>query len=709
MSVSDGSDSNPGTLDKPWEHVQKAVSVLQPGDTCIIRGGRYFEEVAISGLKGREESPITFTSYPGEHVLFDGTSEPIKTTWTKFRDNIYQTKLDNDIWQLFVDGEMQVNARWPNAFWYDYSVFDYTRWGFSSDESTYDGETGRGVMEDNGTQGLAASGINATGSIAILNIGSWLTWAGAVEKHNPGEPDFSYHLDFPVKDVAFEPFRCRYFLEDKLEFLDAPTEWYYDPASKNLYLWTRNSDSPEDHEIVGKVSTYAFTITGSSSWIGLSGLNFFATTVFINGKDKTEDVNGIELDSCYFSYPSYSKRMLGSLAVPNTTTIYYNGDLTRNASNFKIFNCTWEFADGQTISYRGGDGLIQNNLWRHNDFTCVGNGDLFESDGARDQFIRNIIHSNGPSVGFQPGAQDHWLGLVTASTVRLNMFYDLKFLQDDGSHVQTTAYSQNGTVLEYNWCFNTMKWGLRFDHGTAPDAAWGFNGTMRHNVVWNTKGIDIKGNNHFIANNLVFNGTDLYGMIVMCCHPGSNSSENSHTTVTSNIIENGACSGSVHSPCLGIPGNFTNNVNDSAWAHLRDPDNLDFRPKPTSDYISKGIGPYGEESMKHGGVYWIPGRQLVTASMPIPPNGTVTAECDAHLMWLGGYNAISHDVYFGTKRRDVAQADTSSPEYKGNFKAPSNVVDPCLLASGTCYYWRVDAIGKDRHVNVGVVWEFTCK
>ena len=29
---------------------------------------------------------------------------------------------DKGVWQLFVDGEMQINARWPNAFWDEYST-----------------------------------------------------------------------------------------------------------------------------------------------------------------------------------------------------------------------------------------------------------------------------------------------------------------------------------------------------------------------------------------------------------------------------------------------------------------------------------------------------------------------------------------------------------------------------------------------------------
>ena len=373
------------------------------------------------------------------------------------------TTLEEDIWQLFVDREMQINARWPNAFWYDYSVFDYTKWGFADTKSTFDPVTGKGVIVDNGTKGLAKSGLNATGAIGILNIGSWWTWAELVEKHNPGEDNFAFALEKPLTmQIKFHGQNSRYFLEDKLEFLDAPSEWFYDMNTKKLYLWTRDSDQPGTH----KVSTYAIMITNNSTWLVLSNMTFFATTLFIKGDNASSGVSNIRLDSLHFSYPSYSKRMLGSLALPNMTTIHYNGLQTKYAGNFSVFNCTWEYADGQTMSYRGADGVFENNLWHHNDFTCVGNGFLFGSSGVRDNFVRNTVHNNGPSVGFSPGggtAEDRKLGLPMGADIHLNLFYDLKNLQDDGSHVQTEINAQNGTILEYNWSYDTPKYSLRFD------------------------------------------------------------------------------------------------------------------------------------------------------------------------------------------------------------------------------------------------------
>jgi len=194
--------------------------------------------------------------------------------------------------------------------------------------------------------------------------------------------------------------------------------------------------------------------------------------------------------------------------------------------------------------------------------------------------------------------------------------------------------------------------------------------------------------------------------------------ENEHTVTSANILQSGACTSERHPNCTYMmPGKFTNNAVGDVRAHLRDPVNLDYRPQPNSEYVIKGIGPYGKESMDHGGVYWIPGQQQRVASMPIPPNGTATAKCDADLMWLAGYGAVAHDVYLGTNQTAVATANTSSHEFLGEFKTPSNIVQLKELRQDTLYYWRVDSImangiGMESPgiiLNAGPVWQFKCQ
>jgi parallel beta-helix repeat protein len=40
-----GNDTNPGTIDRPWRTLGKAANTLQPGDSVLVRGGTYVEQV----------------------------------------------------------------------------------------------------------------------------------------------------------------------------------------------------------------------------------------------------------------------------------------------------------------------------------------------------------------------------------------------------------------------------------------------------------------------------------------------------------------------------------------------------------------------------------------------------------------------------------------------------------------------------------------
>jgi len=45
-------------------------------------------------------------------------------------------------------------------------------------------------------------------------------------------------------------------LEDKLEFLDDPGEWFYDKKDKTLYVMTSDGGSPEGRDVRGKVTSW---------------------------------------------------------------------------------------------------------------------------------------------------------------------------------------------------------------------------------------------------------------------------------------------------------------------------------------------------------------------------------------------------------------------------------------------------------------------
>ncbi|MFP4222751.1 MAG: right-handed parallel beta-helix repeat-containing protein [Phycisphaeraceae bacterium] len=67
-----GSDDHPGTLDKPFGTLQKAVDAAKAGDTIFIRGGRYHLDDQIQINKSGEEGKrLTVTAYPGETPVFE--------------------------------------------------------------------------------------------------------------------------------------------------------------------------------------------------------------------------------------------------------------------------------------------------------------------------------------------------------------------------------------------------------------------------------------------------------------------------------------------------------------------------------------------------------------------------------------------------------------------------------------------------------------
>jgi hypothetical protein len=75
-----GSDSNSGTLNSPWQTLEHALGMLSPGDVLNLRGGTYYEHEIDIDLQGSASAPITIQSYPGERAVIDGGIQDFKNT-----------------------------------------------------------------------------------------------------------------------------------------------------------------------------------------------------------------------------------------------------------------------------------------------------------------------------------------------------------------------------------------------------------------------------------------------------------------------------------------------------------------------------------------------------------------------------------------------------------------------------------------------------
>jgi hypothetical protein len=95
---------------------------------------------------------------------------------------------------------------------------------------------------------------------------------------------------------------------------------------------------------------------------------------------------------------------------------------------------------------------------------------------------------------------------------------------------------------------------------------------------------------------------------------------------------------------------------------------------------------------------------------PNPTNGS-TPDIDAALplSWSPGDNASQHDVYFGTDRDTVDDADTSDTAgtYRGRQNGTTYTPTEGIEWGSGPYYWRIDEVNTDGTITKGTIWTFT--
>ncbi|MFB0555852.1 MAG: LamG domain-containing protein, partial [Phycisphaerae bacterium] len=94
---------------------------------------------------------------------------------------------------------------------------------------------------------------------------------------------------------------------------------------------------------------------------------------------------------------------------------------------------------------------------------------------------------------------------------------------------------------------------------------------------------------------------------------------------------------------------------------------------------------------------------------PNPANGAVDVKQTQIITWSPSVFAASHELYFGTDKDAVKNADTGSPEYKGTRDLGSETYDPGKLLWDTTYYWRIDEVDNTNTDSpwTGILWSFT--
>ena len=722
---STGNDANSGTMEKPICTIQAAVNKMQAGDICIVHNGTYRENINIK-QSGTAVAPIIIQAAKAENPVISGL-DILNLKWkaTEKKD-IFMADYQNDHFeQLFMDGKPMLEARWPNVPRDkngDWDFFSPNMWAaVDTIGNLY------GTVKDTD---LAKTGWDVSGATAVLNVcHQFFVWTRVVENHSVGSNTFNYpkNLGNSIKpeDESGAKLKFnddRYYLVDKNEFLDAPGEWFYDSSKKQLFVCMPEGKTPQKALLEVKIRNYSLTASANSNFITIDGLTFYGTA-FSLGKDYNSRSNNIIFKNNTVLYSSWTEFFAMPKDDPNEKCDRNYPMI--NADNVIVSNNIFAYGAMSALYISGFSNLIENNLFHDFNLNSSLNfpplqvskpWEALIGKAAKATVRYNTIYNSG-GIAAQVAQADN--------DVYMNDLYNVFRSCWGGNKDVSALYTQNifchGTRLHHNWVHDSyagtppLPWGggmgIRGDDKTAGL-------TIDHNVIWNigSAGIELKNPDNptlemanGVYNNTVFQHSKhnkvKSGMIVE-----TNKNHNQYSSIVNNLSE--TIYGHWFAHPLETIADYSHNVTGKVVETLlENPTLYDFRPKANAtDVIAKGktvsgitdsqfcsapdIGAYE----RGDSIYRIPGRREVKASFPIVPNGaTVSSDRDV-LMWRPAYQAISHQVYFGT--------DANKLENFGKFSGEKNVLTLPKLVAGQKYFWRMDAIMEDGSAVKADVWSF---
>ncbi len=484
VSTNSGNDNNPGTIQKPFQTIQKAANIMKAGDTCIVRAGTYRETIKVR-KSGEPGKPIRFIAAQGEKVIIDGT-ESVKGKWKVYRDRIYQIDLDGQqITQLFVNHKMMPEARWPNCNIEE--IWNRDHWAHAVMGSRKDLMISRE---------LSGTNIDWTGAVAILNIGpQYNTFARSVLKHSKGNDSFQYNLNrrmYDGPDSGRSWADDRFYLFGKLEALDSPGEWFHDLKNKKLYLRCEDEQAPEKHRVEIKKRGLGFDIQ-KCQYVELQGFHFFSTTFSL------KSCHHCVIENCRLLFPTFS-RMLKAQSPAVETSVNGNHNIIRRVSI--------RFSNTHGLSVRGDHNLIENCIvhdvnwvgaFSYAGISMIGSRKEVAVDeetlNNNQNILRHCTIYNVGNVGIFFARGKH--------IIEYNNVYNTGLACHDIAAIHTGSPLSSGSVVHHNWVHESTGLGIRGDDQSRQL-------TFHHNAIWNCRrGLIMKGNHNKCFNNTVLIDPDL--------------------------------------------------------------------------------------------------------------------------------------------------------------------------------------------------------
>jgi len=328
VSSSKGKDTNAGTKKSPWKTIARInQEVFANGDKILFKRGNVFR----GEIKSYKVQPgLSFGAYgTGENPVISGSLPITKwkpTTHKALPPNVYEADVsklitvdkkgkENTLEHLFVDGKLMTIARYPNV-------------NKPTDENWL--KVGKGAGTNSFTDSTLANYSRPDGywKDARLRIRTY-SWYYRVFKITNYKATSG---KITAKGLGKQLPEWGYFLDDKLEELDHPGEWYYDAATKKVYFYPLANTNPNKLLIEGTTYGIGLTISQRENNTIVEDLTFrHFTSIGLS----LANSDSILVRNCRFEYNNRGIsiwQMTHSLITNNTLNnqfsigIIFNGD-----------------------------------------------------------------------------------------------------------------------------------------------------------------------------------------------------------------------------------------------------------------------------------------------------------------------------------------------------------------------------------------------
>jgi cell division septation protein DedD len=425
-----GSNSNVGTADDPFQTIQAAANVAEPGDTVLIHAGTYRETVTPAN-SGRPGAPITYKAYGDGTVTISGAD--VVSGFNRGGGSTYTTY--NDSWdlgegnnQVFVDGQMINEARWPNTS-LDLSHPTLATASSNTPHVVAQGQWTTSTLRDPKLNQPAGFWDGAT--IDILPGQQWVAQTGTVISSSPGQLTYRYQqMNVPY---SLPSAGDRFYLFGTPGALDAPEEWYRNPGTGALSVWAPGSANPNHETIEVKRRQDAFNLV-NKSYVDIQGISLFAATIQTNGNS-----NGIVLNQLDAKYVSQFAINPNGWAEPTITGIQLAG------SDSILENSLIQYSAGNGVCLTGSKDTVDNCVITDTDYSAT-TCSAIEVRGADIHIEYNTIY-NAARDGIK-------LSHSTDTIVLNNLIHDVMLRTTDGGGIYTYGTNGSGSEIAYNRVYN---------------------------------------------------------------------------------------------------------------------------------------------------------------------------------------------------------------------------------------------------------------